>query len=46
MVQNARKTLKVGLKTKRPKLKSAAKSMLLDLFFGSSVKCVDEDFCS
>ncbi len=33
MVQNARKTLKVGLKTKRPKLKSAAKSMLLDLFF-------------
>ena len=33
MVQNAGGFLKKGLKAKRPKLKTAAKSMLLGLFF-------------
>jgi len=33
MVQNARETLKSGLKPKRPRLKLATKSMLLGLRF-------------
>ena len=33
MVQNARKTLKFGLKAKHQKLKTAAKSMLKALCF-------------